>query len=106
MAERFITLPARDEMLKRLVSVFNDDQVCQHLYPKLLMRAEQKLLVDGIVHMLSSAIKEYVSDKPEFFLPYMYRFVPRFIDALVDEPEVAQTAKSVFSEIQRFGRRI
>lgn len=98
MSEKTVTLPEKEEMLRRLVEVNDEPHFKERFYPILLKSAGQERVAEGIVMMLSLAIHDYVVGMPPIMANLMYMQAPRFIDALVSDPEVAEQAKSFLSE--------
>lgn len=94
MEERVITLPDQDEMLKRLLKVNDNSHLQEWFYPILLKQAGQECVSQDIVMMLALAIHDYTEGMPPAMANLMYRQVPKFIDALVSDEEIAQEAKS------------
>ncbi len=96
--QKIITLPDRDEMLKRLLKVSDDSHMQERFYPILLKKAGQKQVALGVVNMLALAIHDYTEGLPPVMTTMMYMQVPEFIDALVDDPEAAKEAKGFLQE--------
>ena len=95
--KKVITLPDRDEMLQRLLKVNDDRHVQERFYPILLESAGQERTARGVVLMLTLAIHDYVEGMP-VMSDHMHMLVPRFIEALVDDKEVAEQAESFLQE--------
>lgn len=98
MAERTVTLPARDEMLRRLVGVNNSSHAQQKLYPILLEGAGRKLVAQDVVMWMALAIHDYTEGLPPVMSNLLYAMVPHYVDALVDDKEVAAKAKEFLKE--------
>ena len=99
MSEKVITLPDREEMLKRLLGVSNNSHIRQNFYPILLCEAGKKLVAQGIVAMLVFAIQRYLEGMAPNIAEQIYKLVPAFIEALVSDPEVAMQAKELFQNL-------
>jgi hypothetical protein len=93
-----VTLPNRDEMLKRLVSVSDESHFQERFYPILLRSANRELVAGGVVMMFTLAIHDYTKGMPPMMANLVYMYVPRFIDALVDDKQVASDAKKFLQE--------
>ena len=98
MSEKVITLPNRDEMLKRLLKVSDNSHMQERFYPILLKQAGQERVARGIVMMLALAIHDHVEGMPPVMANLMYMQAPDFIDALVSDAETAKAAKSFLQE--------
>ena len=97
MKEKVITLPDKDDMLKRLVMVDNDPHLVERFYPILLKNAGQKRVAQGITMMMILAIHDYADGMPPLTSALMVMYAPKYIDALVDDVDVAQEAKNLFT---------
>lgn len=95
---KVVTLPKRDEMLRRLVSVSDESHFQERFYPILLQSAERELVAQGVVMMFSLAIYDYTKGMPPMMSGLVYMYVPKFIDVLVDDKEVASEAKKFLQE--------
>lgn len=98
MSEKVITLPNRDEMLRRLIGVSDTMLQQERFYPLLLESAEGERSAQGVAAMLVLAIHDYVEDLPPIMARLMYPLAPKFVEALVDDQEVAEEAKSLLEE--------
>src|SRR3989344_4313266 len=98
MSEKVITLPNREEILQRLLWVSDDSDMQERFYPILLKSAGQKRVAQGVVMMLALAIYDYVEGMPPVVANLMYIQAPQFIEALVDDPKVAEQAKTFLQE--------
>jgi len=89
---RTVTLPARQEMLKRLKAVNNSPHVVERLYPQLLMYASQDMAALGIVAMLKLEVTNYCTPFSQDFLRLMEAQIPAFIKELVRDRAVQREA--------------
>ncbi|MFH1314959.1 MAG: hypothetical protein ABIH67_01020 [Candidatus Uhrbacteria bacterium] len=96
MSRTVITLPDREEMLQRLMQVNDRNHVQQKLYPILLNHAGQEKVAQGIPVMLALAINDYTTGMPAVVAGMVWDYVPAWIDALVDDQDVAAEAKAFF----------
>jgi len=94
MSETVITLPDREEMLRRLRTVSANSDLSKRFYPILLQHAEQNRVVVGIVMMFSVAVNDYTTGMPTGVEMAVWNYVPAWIDALVDDQDVAAEAKA------------
>ena len=99
MSEKTIVLPNREEMLRRLMAVSSEPHYRDRLYPLLLRHAGEKRVVQGLVRTFALAVSEYASDLLPVRVRILYKHVPGFIDALVDDKEMANEAKSLWPRL-------
>ncbi len=93
-----ITLPEREEMLRRLVAANDEPHYQEGLYPLLLKNAGQQRIAGGVVTMFALAIADYTKDMPGTMRSLVFMSVPDLIDALVDDKEVADEAKAFLAK--------
>jgi len=98
MNDKVITLPNHEEMLQRLLKVDGNPHLQERFYPILLKSAGQERVAQSVVLMLALAIHDYVKGMPSVMTDLMYMQAPQFIDALVDNPEVAEQTKTFLQE--------
>lgn len=96
--DKVVKLPNREEMLKRLLKVSDESHFQERFYPILLQSAERELVAQGVVMMLTLAIHDYVQGMPPMMAGIVHMYVPQFIDALVDDKQVAEEAKAFHKE--------
>lgn len=98
---RAIILPDANEMLRLLHTVYGGSHADQGFYPLILKYAGTSKVAAGIVMMLVLSIDEYIKNER---LPYiMYGMlnsdIPRYIDAIVDDKEVRDEAKTFYEKV-------
>lgn len=93
-----VRMPNREEMLRRLVSVSDESHFQERFYPILLRSADRELVAQGIVMMFALAIHDYTQGMPPMMAGLVYMYVPQFIDALVDDKQIASDAKKFLQE--------
>lgn len=98
MGEKVIVLPEREDMFRRLQSVSNESHFRERFYPILLKSAGRKLVAGGVVMMFALAIHDYTQGMPPMMAGLVFMYVPAFIDALIDDAEVATAAKEIAKE--------
>ena len=98
MNKKTVTLPDRDEMLKRLLKVSDNSHAQERFYPILLQSAGRVLVAQGVVMMLTLAIYDYTEGMPPMMTNLMYMQAPHIIEALVDDKEIADQAKAFLQE--------
>lgn len=106
MEKKVIQLPNREEMLRRLLKVCDESHFQEKFYPILLERAGQTIVAQGIVIWFTLAIHDYSEGMPKIISNLVYAFVPRFIETLIDDLEVAEEAKSIFNEAIKASRQL
>ena len=94
MSEKVITLPNREEMLKRLLRVSEDQHLQERFYPILLELAEKQYITEDVVMRLMTTIQNFVKSMPPIAMRMMYMRAPQFIDALVNDLDAASQAKT------------
>jgi hypothetical protein len=95
MAEKLVTLPERDEMLARLKKINQSPSALEHFYPRLLANAGAELTGAGIAVMLKQALAGYILGGSWVLVYILCAQAPQFIDALVNDLEVARDAKNL-----------
>lgn len=95
-----VVLPSADEMLKRIKAIHDDDYMIERFYkPHLLPKAGRELVAEGVVLMLTLAIHDFASSGyPAMIVGILHGYVPLWIDALVDDKDVAEAAKALHQE--------
>jgi len=89
---KVIMLPRRDEMLRRLISAFDESHAIRNFYPLLLEHAGQEITGTGIVLMLTLAAADYTRTMPSVVTQALYTRMSAFVNALVDDDEVRNEA--------------
>jgi hypothetical protein len=89
MDQKLITLPDREETLRRLISVLNDAHVIQGLYARLLPYAGTEKVPIGVVQMIYVAMFDYAEEHElnEATQRMLEGLVLRFAEALVDDAD-------------------
>lgn len=98
MSEKVINLPNRDDMQRRLLAVDDNSHLQERFYPLLLKHAGEKLVAQGVVMLLALSIHDYTEGMPPMMSGLMYMRADDYVDALVDDTEVADAAKSFLAE--------
>jgi hypothetical protein len=89
---RTFTLPARNEMLKRLRTANNSPHVVEYLYPGILEYAGTDMAAEGIIVMFKSEMMSYCSRFSVDFYRIMEAQLPVFVRALVRDRTVRNQA--------------
>ncbi len=96
--KNLITLPSREEMLRRLIGVIDEPHLRERFFPLLLKSAGEERVPEGIILMLSLAIHDYTEGMPPVMTKLMYMRLPEFIDALVKDEQVAAQTKALYKK--------
>ncbi len=99
MESKVITLPSKEKMLERLITVNDNAHLQEKFYPKLLMHAETEKVAMGVVMILQIASCEYTKGLPAVMTVVLNMNMPAFIDALVEDKEVAAEAKKGLEKV-------
>lgn len=97
MNDKVIVLPKADEIIKRLNTVM-DDEFGNRLYKIIAERAGEEKVAAGVVMMFTLGIYDACQGYPPMMQGLMSRFIPRWIDVLIDDKEVAKAAKDFYQE--------
>ncbi|MCQ3944717.1 MAG: hypothetical protein DPW11_02995 [bacterium] len=97
MNDKVITLPSADEMIARLMKV-QDDELAQSLYRNVAQRAGEEKVAAGIIMMFSLGIYDVCQGYPPMMQNLLSYNIPAWVDALVDDKEVADAAKAFWKE--------
>lgn len=89
-----------DEIMRRLRSVLDEPTAVEMLYPLIARNAGHELAPQGIVLMLTMACVDYGKNYPPLVGETTRRFIPMWIDALIDDKEVAEAAKQSMARIE------
>ncbi|KKQ93177.1 MAG: hypothetical protein UT66_C0023G0001 [candidate division CPR2 bacterium GW2011_GWC1_39_9] len=98
--DKVITLPNREEMEKRLLAVDDNSRLAERFYPLLVKHAGQERVATGVVMMFTLAIHDYTEGMPTMMAALLHWRIDKYIDALVDDKEVAEEAKQHFVEVR------
>jgi hypothetical protein len=99
-----IKLPSASEIMERLSRVDNDPFMTNRFYSSIASEAGRKLVARELVKMLTQKIQDFASSvsSGSYSLVLVYLLlmkVPSYIDALVDDQEVADEAKRFHQEV-------
>lgn len=96
---KITTLPTDpEEIITRLKQVNDADEAMQ-LYGIIARDAGRELVALGVVMMFVLAIADTTKGYPPFLKSLMYTDIPAWIDALIDDQEVATEAKELLAEV-------
>lgn len=99
---KFALLPERDEILLRLQKVANTEHLHQRFYPKLIwILSGKQAQGPSLAWLFIFAIEDYVKEDSELSgmgMLMMCELALQWIDAIVDDPEVANTAKEIIEK--------
>ena len=93
-SDKVIKLPGDpQEITRRLTAVCNESSVVRKLYPQIASMAGQELNYQGVILTLVLAWSDFSEQYPPPLGAVLWLYVPDWIDALIDDKEVAQAAK-------------
>lgn len=99
MDKKSYTLPTAAEIVERLKKANDDAYLVETFYPTIAKEAGRELIAEGIVMMFTLKIYDYQQSGYRPVIGSILQMqVPRFIDALVDDKEVAEAAKAFHQE--------
>jgi hypothetical protein len=102
MSEKVITLPNHEDMLQRLCAMDYISQLHERFCSLLLEHAGEERSAQGVVDLLFQSIYNCTKDMPWMWQTsrLLLNRAHAYVDALVDDPEVAQAAKSILAEVR------
>jgi hypothetical protein len=104
MSEKAITLPDRDEMLRRLKRINPDNYVAEKLFPLILKSAGQEMTGAGLVHELTLAFFIYTENLPATMRRAMWASTPTYVKTLIDDEDARAEALQAFAEAREIMR--
>lgn len=95
-----VTLPKDpQEIVQRLKTRNDENTLVEKLYPIIANSAGRELVAPGIVIMFMLAIHDFMQNGyPPVIERVLILNIPSWIDALIDDKEVAETAKQWLNE--------
>lgn len=97
MNDKVITLPNEEDIIARLTKV-QDDELAQKLYKNIAQRAGEEKVAAGIIMIFTLGIYDVCQGYPPMIQGLLLRRIPQWVDALVDDKEVAEAAKAFYKE--------
>lgn len=89
-----VKLPSSpEEIMQRLTSVSNESNIVERLYPQIAEAAGRELLPQGLVLLLTLAAEDFGRQYAPPIGGFVVKFIPLWIDALVDQKGFAKYAK-------------
>lgn len=98
--KRRITLPEGEEMFARLIGVNADENLFPRFYKTILQSAGTEECFSGIVRIMATAVAEHAGNNIRI-REKLSDEVPKYIMSLVDDKDVAITAKVYFKSMIR-----
>lgn len=82
-----VKLPDQKELLRRLISVHNNEYLKEHFYPKILVHAGKSLNGWGILSLVEAAAGEYIHERDigGRGRQALYLQIPEFLKAIIGE---------------------
>jgi len=93
-----VVLPSPQEIMQRLIKVHDDDRA-REIYAKIAAQGGTEKVAKGIVLMFTLAIYDQVHSG--MMANVMHMLVPSWIEALVDDKDVAAEAKAFHAETMK-----
>lgn len=88
------------EIVRRLTAVCDEHNVVEKIYPTIAQHAGAELLPQGITVMFTLAAYDFGQEYPPPMGTIIMKYVPRWIDALIDDKEVAEEAKKFLKQAE------
>ena len=93
--KKVYTLPSESEIMRRLQSVGSE---YEDLFPLIASSADVQCNASEIVYHISMSIEALIYDQALPITDMFITIVPRWIDVLVDDPEIAEAAKEILKK--------
>ena len=91
--QKGVNLPSSDEIMRRLTAVYADPHTVERFYPLIAKEGGREIVATGVCVRFTLSIHDYVQGMPPMIANLMFFWVPKWIDALIDDKEVAKEAK-------------
>lgn len=101
MNQRRITLPDRDDMLRRLRKVSTQEAFETCFYPYIVQEAGAQRDASGIVMILQLAFMEFLKRQPKVVAAALLMRTEEYVRALVDDKKVQKEALAHVAEMKR-----
>lgn len=88
------------EVIRRMSRVCDERNMVEQVYPKVAARAGEEFAPQGIVLLLTLATYDFSQQYPPPSGAIVQRFVPLWIDALIDDKKTAEDAKQWLKQIE------
>ncbi len=98
MSDKTFNLPAKEEMLQRLLKVDDNSHAQEKFYPLLTKHGGEQRVAMGVVLMLQLAIHDYTQGMPAMMMSLLNMRMNDFIDALCPDAEIAAEAKTFLGQ--------
>ena len=100
MTTATVTLPERDEMLRRLKSVIDEPHTEKGFYSLLLQHAGEEKAPEGVGLMFIMAIADYTAGLPPVLGRTLGIALPRFVAAIVDDEDARRETLEFIESVQ------
>lgn len=94
----WITLPDRDEMLRRLLTITQTQHTVEGFFPHILSCAGQRLRSKGVVNMVWVAFLEYTDRANAAYTAHFMWLLESSVRALIDDEVVLAEALQLLEE--------
>src|SRR5688572_8191999 len=96
-----VTLPNDPiEIVNRLSDVSDETNLVNKMYAEIARNAGREFLPEGIVMMFTLAAWDFEKQYPPPLGSFLMLLMPRWIDALIDDKEAAEAAKSILKDAE------
>jgi len=103
MQEKVVKLPGKPEIMKRLkgVNTATDEYMAERFYPLIAEAANRELVANGVLLMFYLKIQDFMKDGgyPPMMGNLMHYKIPAWVDALIDDKDVAEEIKRLHKEL-------
>lgn len=97
-----IVLPSNPvDIINRLSAVNGESSLVKELYPDIAKHAGAKLRPEGVVMLFTLAISDYSQNYPPFGGTILYRLMPRWIDAIVDDKVAVEAVNEFINKVDK-----
>ncbi len=94
-----VTLPTREEMLRRLVEADSFQDYADRFYPMLLTHAERQINSIEVMVLLVRTCVEHSDTAPAGRFMFMMGNMKGWIEALIDDPAAVREAEDCFTQL-------
>lgn len=92
-----VTIPAAEELLRRLTAIDNEPHLMERFYPLLMPLAGQRQTGEGIALALALAVRDYTKEMPRVMSVVMYMQMQNFLPAFTDDHDTLEAACALLS---------
>lgn len=100
MSDKMITMPDRDEMLRRLRGELNEENLVHDFYPLILVDAGRTITGPAVVLRIQLAIAAYAAGSPETYV-LLQDTASDYVKALIDDEEALEEAREMMHKARK-----